>query len=86
MFNIFSIPKFIKATILRVLGWYKKGLSPFLLWLPLIFPVACKFYPSCADYSTEAIQKHGLIKGLGLSLKRVLHCHPLNQGGLDLVP
>lgn len=46
---------------------------------------ACRFTPSCSEYTYEAVQKHGIIKGLILGLKRVSRCHPLNPGGIDPV-
>ena len=47
---------------------------------------SCRFYPSCSDYFLEAIKKHGLFKGLILTSKRILRCHPLCLGGIDQVP
>ncbi|WP_449421081.1 membrane protein insertion efficiency factor YidD [Piscirickettsia litoralis] len=46
----------------------------------------CRFYPSCSQYSIEAIQKHGLVYGIFLTIKRLLCCHPGCEGGVDLVP
>ena len=76
----------IKKIISGILKGYKSFLSPFLPSLHLIFPVACKFYPTCSVYSHEAVNKHGLLKGFVFSLKRILNCHPFSKGGLDLVP
>lgn len=58
---------------------YQKVLSP------MIGPT-CRFHPSCSYYAIEAITQHGLIKGSWLSSKRILKCHPLNDGGYDPVP
>ena len=44
----------------------------------------CRFYPSCSQYSLEAIEKYGTKKGLLKGFKRVLKCHPWNPGGIDL--
>ncbi|NIM58223.1 MAG: membrane protein insertion efficiency factor YidD [Candidatus Aminicenantes bacterium] len=46
----------------------------------------CRFYPSCSNYTYEAIKKHGLFKGIFLGGKRLLKCHPFHPGGVDLVP
>jgi putative membrane protein insertion efficiency factor len=46
----------------------------------------CRFHPSCSYYAIDAITEHGLIKGAWLSIKRILKCHPLNDGGYDPVP
>lgn len=72
MSNIFSI--------------YKKLFSPLWPSLQLIFPVACKFHPTCSQYSSEALSKYGVIKGLSLTVKRILRCSPFCTGGVDLVP
>jgi len=45
----------------------------------------CRFYPSCSEYSVQALQKYGLIKGSWKSIKRILRCHPFNPGGHDPV-
>lgn len=46
----------------------------------------CKFIPSCSDYAIEALEEYGCVKGLYLSIKRILRCNPFNKGGLDPVP
>ena len=58
---------------------YQKVLSPLL-------GQRCRFYPSCSQYTLEAIQEWGLIKGTWLGAKRLSRCHPLNPGGFDPVP
>lgn len=45
----------------------------------------CRFYPSCSAYAIEAIEHHGVVRGLGMSTRRILRCHPLHPGGVDLV-
>ena len=49
---------------------------------PLIRP-CCRFYPSCSQYALLAIEYHGIGKGLLLACRRVLRCHPWNEGGYD---
>jgi putative membrane protein insertion efficiency factor len=58
---------------------YQLGLSPFL-------GSNCRFSPSCSHYAIEALDKHGLIKGSLVSIKRIARCHPWCEGGHDPVP
>ena len=53
--------------------------------LRFVFPQACRFYPSCSEYSVQALKKHGFFKGGWLSVRRLLRCHPFNPGGYDPV-
>lgn len=53
-----------------------------LIISPLIGP-SCRFYPSCSQYSIQAFEHHGLVKGFYLSIKRLSKCHPGNAGGID---
>jgi hypothetical protein len=46
----------------------------------------CRFTPTCSEYTFQAVQKHGVIKGLFLGVKRITRCHPWSRGGLDPVP
>lgn len=49
-------------------------------------PPVCRFYPTCSEYMKQAIIKYGVIKGGFLGIKRILRCHPFNEGGYDPVP
>jgi len=49
-------------------------------------PPSCRFRPTCSEYAYQAIEKHGLIKGGWLAVKRLARCHPFNSGGYDPVP
>jgi putative membrane protein insertion efficiency factor len=64
---------------LRLIRAYKVAISP---W----FMGACRYVPSCADYTAEAIAVHGLIRGSWLGARRLARCHPFGGSGLDPVP
>jgi len=64
--------KIIKGLILL----YQNFVSP---WLPSV----CRFYPTCSQYTIEAIDKYGARKGLFLGIKRISKCHPFHPGGYD---
>lgn len=51
-----------------------------------LIPSSCRFYPSCSAYSREAIERHGVGRGLRLTAHRLLRCHPWCKGGYDPVP
>ena len=68
----------IKLVLLIIKG-YQLAISP------LIGP-RCRFAPTCSQYALESFEKHGFVRGLVLSLKRISKCHPFHAGGVDEVP
>lgn len=64
--------------VLACIRFYQSVISP-------LKPRSCRFYPTCSDYAYEAVRKHGW-RGMWLSLRRVLRCHPWHPGGCDPVP
>ncbi len=46
----------------------------------------CRFYPSCSKYALQAIEQHGVARGVWLSCKRLARCHPWCHGGYDPIP
>jgi hypothetical protein len=56
------------------------------LFRPLLGPRACRFHPTCSEYSFKSLKIHGLFEGAFLSAARIFRCHPWNPGGYDPVP
>jgi len=59
--------------------------NTFSTLLRVLFGRGCRFQPTCSEYSIEAIEKYGNLKGTWLSLKRLSHCHPWGGSGYDPV-
>ena len=70
----------MKKIFLFFIRLYRKFLSP------LLGSSKCRFYPTCSEYTKQAIIKYGLFKGLKLGVKRICKCHPWHEGGYDPVP
>lgn len=68
----------IQKLILTLIIFYQRFISP------LTAP-ACRFYPSCSEYTLQAVKRYGPWRGLWLSLRRILKCHPFHPGGYDPV-
>jgi hypothetical protein len=51
-----------------------------------LLPPSCRFTPTCSQYAIEALRKHGPVRGLWLTVKRLLRCHPWGGSGYDPVP
>jgi uncharacterized protein len=49
-------------------------------------PSPCRYFPSCSEYAVQSIERHGLLKGGWLAIRRVSRCHPFGGHGVDLVP
>lgn len=58
---------------------YRKVVSP-------LYGPVCRFFPSCSAYALEAVTVHGAVKGTWLAARRLVRCHPWNDGGVDHVP
>ncbi|MBL8396358.1 MAG: membrane protein insertion efficiency factor YidD [Candidatus Accumulibacter sp.] len=69
----------MKHLLLALIGFYRYAVSPLL-------GRRCRFFPSCSEYAAEAVSKYGVLRGTGLSLRRLSRCHPWNPGGFDPVP
>ncbi|MCF6283785.1 MAG: membrane protein insertion efficiency factor YidD [Candidatus Hydrogenedentes bacterium] len=55
-------------------------------WLSPLLGQNCRFYPSCSRYAIEALQIHGVLRGLCYACWRIVRCNPLTPGGVDPVP
>ena len=73
-----SAEKYATWICLIIIGFYRKFVSP-------IKPRVCRFYPSCSEYTYDAISKYGVLRGAYMGGIRLLHCHPFNPGGYDPV-
>ena len=62
-----------------LVGVYRRLVSPLL-------GDNCRYRPTCSEYAQDALQNHGLIKGLWLAVRRLARCHPWRDGGYDPVP
>ena len=51
-----------------------------------LFPPTCRYKPTCSEYAIQSLKKHGLIKGVYLSIKRLVNCHPWGGSGYDPIP
>ena len=69
----------MKKIIIKIIEWYQKNIS---LWLEHK-NIRCKFYPTCSEYTKQAIEKYGVIKGSILGLARIIRCNPFSKGGYD---
>ena len=68
----------MKKAILFFLRLYKRYVSP-------LFPPACRFVPTCSEYAIEAFEKKTFLAAAGLTVVRILKCHPFHPGGYDPV-
>lgn len=73
------LKKILIAPFVLLIKFYQLCISPFT-------PPSCRFTPTCSQYGLEAFRRHGPIKGLYLTVRRILRCHPWGGSGYDPVP
>ena len=66
--------KIITIGIIKLIKFYKFFVSP-------LFGNSCRYLPTCSEYSIDALKSYGLLKGIYMSLKRILSCHPIKLLG-----
>ncbi len=69
----------MKKILIHMINLYQKHVSAWLASKQ----INCKFYPTCSEYTKQAIDKYGAIKGTFLGIKRILRCNPFSKGGYD---
>jgi hypothetical protein len=63
----------------KIIRFYQYCISPFI-------GPCCRYYPTCSEYTLEAVRLHGSMKGVVMGAARICRCHPLHPGGYDPVP
>ena len=80
MRNLVYLIKFLskipRKCEVKMIEFYQKYISPGL-------GNHCKFYPTCSEYTKQAIEKYGVIRGCSLGIVRILKCNPFSKGGYD---
>lgn len=74
----------LKRIAVKLIELYQKTLSPDHGMLKILFPFgACRYQPTCSEYSKQAIIKYGIWRGMFIAIKRIIRCHPKAVGGYD---
>ena len=71
-----ELNRYLSKLFIYLVKFYQRYISP-------LKGPTCRFYPTCSQYSIEAIQKYGALKGIYLTIRRLLKCHPFHEGGYD---
>ena len=69
----------MKKIFINLINFYQKNISKYLETKN----IRCKFYPTCSEYTKQAIEKYGVLKGCILGAVRILKCNPFSKGGYD---
>ncbi len=68
--------KYVQRLLIALVRFYQRAISPLL-------GSNCRFSPTCSQYTIEAVEKYGAIRGLWKGVKRIARCHPFSKGGFD---
>lgn len=74
-----AVKRLLTLPLLLLVRFYQLCISP-------LKPPSCRFTPTCSQYAIEALRKYGPIKGVYLTIRRLLRCHPWGGSGYDPVP
>ncbi|MEX1064088.1 MAG: membrane protein insertion efficiency factor YidD [Candidatus Paceibacterota bacterium] len=74
----------MKKIVLNIIRMYQKTLSPDHGFIFSGSFLRCRFYPSCSQYTHDAIEKYGIVGGGARGVKRIFRCNPFSKGGVDL--
>ncbi len=66
----------MRKFFILLIRFYQIAISPYL-------GKNCRYMPTCSQYTIEALEKYGVVKGIYLGIKRILRCHPFHEGGYD---
>lgn len=69
----------MKSFLIKAIRFYQRRISP-------LFPPKCRYYPTCSQYALQAIEVHGVFKGMILAVGRLMRCNIFFPGGVDPVP
>jgi uncharacterized protein len=78
----------LKTYLVKLINFYQKILSPVkkhFVNLGFLGNNSCVFYPTCSEYTKEAVKKYGILKGSYLGFLRILRCHPWQKNHIDLL-
>ena len=70
----------MKKIVIKIIDFYKKYISSYLSQM---FGIHCKFEPTCSEYTKQAIEKYGVMKGSFKGFRRIIRCNPFSKGGYD---
>ena len=69
----------MKKILIKIIEWYQRNISCYLDSRN----IKCKYYPTCSEYTKQAIEKYGAFKGSMIGIARILRCNPFSKGGYD---